>query len=789
MFGVAPGVIIWIGFAEQEDAKLLKINPILYRFELIVKASKGLVGNKSETDSNNNMKFGDNFKKLSELKNMFTSGIISEEEFNEKKKEILNKESSIVDIKKFEEEIERFQKTIETFSEKLLKSENISTPTTFYFSIQAGYPDFDLYFNNLKIAKEVGINLAPADYYYGFFSNYFHKTLHLNFYSGIGIGGHHRGISRIPCAIFNEITRKNIEGKVRKNWLYDENEYEKVISIIRKLIEFYKNYPYIKMFQLPNEMHIRYNHGWGKRGMELFRKYLEKKYTTIDKLNEIWGTTYSDFSEITILIKIPQTQKEHAYWDDWTDFRDNIFNRYAKDLYEIAKKNFPEIPVLSRYMGMNVQATKGNNFSILNQYCDINGSHSYWKSGLYTGDWFHRIGRKPFYNSEYTFHKYTKTDYLTYTVWLRRDLWHGISNGQIGFQFFPWYWGHVPFFENYSFLESDGTPRIVCWELENFIKKSGEWSDAVKKGKCMSEAKVALLWSDTSRKHQITKLSSPSQIFLSYEGMNALLRNLHFEREVLTEIEVQKGNIPENIKLIIIPGSMYFEKKTYEKLNEFIKNGGWVFAINSSGAYFDNRGNNNFTFFKIGGVVPQEIPDPRFFEYKGKAIVDFSSVRKWYGWKILNKNAEVIMESAESYPVIIKTKNGTGGIILSSFPIGKIYLSITKDGLLTTPFPQSSLTIQRILKDILLSFGINETADTQQLIEVHRWNYENKKYFIITNLNTYKNGIFEISLPYSAKRIYDVINKVNIPFKTENGKSIFKVYLEKGDGLVLRVER
>jgi len=37
------------------------------------------------------MKFGDNFKKLSELKNMFTSGIISEEEFNEKKKEILSR--------------------------------------------------------------------------------------------------------------------------------------------------------------------------------------------------------------------------------------------------------------------------------------------------------------------------------------------------------------------------------------------------------------------------------------------------------------------------------------------------------------------------------------------------------------------------------------------------------------------------------------------------------------------------------------------------------------------------
>lgn len=92
LFGFLPGLIIFLVFFENEDTKMLKINPLLHRFELIVKESKGLIDNKPERDSNNyEIKFGDNFKKLSELKNMFTAGIISEEEFDEKKEEILSR--------------------------------------------------------------------------------------------------------------------------------------------------------------------------------------------------------------------------------------------------------------------------------------------------------------------------------------------------------------------------------------------------------------------------------------------------------------------------------------------------------------------------------------------------------------------------------------------------------------------------------------------------------------------------------------------------------------------------
>jgi len=701
---------------------------------------------------------------------------------------LLNKESTEKQFANALKKTNRFTSKLKQIAGKLPAEKGEYPPTTFYFSIQEGNPDFVLFSKTLEIAKEVGINqISPG--YYGFFIDYLYKTYGTKFYGSFGTGGHHRGPCRIPCAIFDPRTKKNKENAVKRNWLYDEELYKKMMGWANDNLDKLKGKEWLGMLHLPNEMHIRFNQGWGERGMMLFRKYLKEQYGAIDKVNEIWQTNYKNFSEVTVPIKAPKTQKDHAYFDDWTNFRDNLFNRYAKDLYTMAKKKLPEMPVVSRYMGMNVQATRGNNYSILNEYCDLNGSHSYWYGNLYTGDWLHRIGRKPFYNTEYVFHKYNKTGQMNYIKWLCRDLWHGISNGQIGFQFYPWYWTHVPRFESYAFLESDGTPRMVVWELQNFIKKSGIWSDIVKQGKSMEKAQVAFLWSDTSRRHQINTLGIPSPVFKNAEGLNALFRNIHTEREILTEPEVQKGEIPSCTKLIIIPGSVYFEKATYKKLEEFVKKGGWLFVIGDKGAYYDNRGKKDFTFYNIASIVPINIPSPRFLEYNGKTITDFGNLSKWYGWKDIGKQMEILASTAEDYPVIVKVKKGKGGIILSSYPLGNIYLVLTNCGLITKPFPESAIIFQGIMKDILGSLNIQETAEASSLIEVHPWYYKKGEYLLITNLQLYKEGAFSIKLPYAVKSIYDVINNAKVPVKAEDGKTLFDVYLGKGDGMVLEVKK
>jgi hypothetical protein len=662
-------------------------------------------------------------------------------------------------------------------------------PTSFYFSIQGGYPDLHMYMNNLMYAVEAGINLIPFGDYYGFFADYMHKKTGMHFYAGAGYGGHHGGISRIPCEAFDPSTGKNVDNAARKNWLYTEKEYENIINRVSDNLEKARKKEWIDLYHLPNEMHIRYNQGWGKRGMELFHKYLEKEYGSVEKLNEVWKTGYKEFKEVVIPIKMPETTSEHIIWEDWILFRDNFISRYAEDLYNLVKKIDPDTPVLSRYFFQR-QASVANSFSTLNEHCDINGNHSFWSHSLYLADWFHRIGRKRFYNSEYTFHKYQKTNDFVFSTLFRRDLWHGTSNGQVGFQIYPWYWAHVPFFESYAVMESDGRPRTMLWELKNFIKKSGEWSDIVVKGECMKRAEVAFLWSETSRRHQMDSLEGSPPFIGEINGFEVLLRNLHFEREVLTESEIEKEGVPENIKLLILPGSVYYEPSVYKKFEEFVKRGGWIFAVNNEGGYYDNRGQENFTLFHLSRTVPQKVMQTRFLRYGDRIFTEIASIKNWFIWKTITGEREGLVKTAEDEsPVVVKIPVGEGGVIFSSIPVGRLYFQMTGGGLQTTRLSEQSLILQDVINDILTSLRIMPSAETHHLLEVHTWHWNDNKYLIMTNLDAGADNVFSVELPYAVEGIYDISRGQKAPMEIKEGKTYFSIYLDRGSGIILQVEQ
>ncbi len=83
------------------------------------------------------------------------------------------------------------------------------------------------------------------------------------------------------------------------------NDYyrEYSLKMITELAKHYGNDKRIMGWQLDNEPHS--NVDYGENAQERFRKWLKQKYTTIEALNEAWGTnfwsgTYSDFAEINI---------------------------------------------------------------------------------------------------------------------------------------------------------------------------------------------------------------------------------------------------------------------------------------------------------------------------------------------------------------------------------------------------------------------------------------------------------------------------------------------------------
>ncbi|WP_062514818.1 beta-galactosidase [Halobacillus sp. KGW1] len=130
----------------------------------------------------------------------------------------------------------------------------------------------------------------------------------------------------------------------RRQYCFNSDKYKEYAArITRELVAHYKEEEAIISWQIDNEI--------GHEGSDLcycdqchqaFQKYLEKKYASIEELNETWGTifwgqTYNDFSEIphpkpTITTHNPSLKLE------WARFRSYSINSFTHEMTEIVKE-------------------------------------------------------------------------------------------------------------------------------------------------------------------------------------------------------------------------------------------------------------------------------------------------------------------------------------------------------------------------------------------------------------------------------------------------------------------
>jgi beta-galactosidase len=130
----------------------------------------------------------------------------------------------------------------------------------------------------------------------------------------------------------------------RRQYCFNSKVYREYSArITRKLVEHYKAEEAIIAWQIDNE--------FGHEGSDMcyceqchgeFQSFLEKKYQTIDNLNEtygtvFWGQTYNDFSEIPMPMKTITTHNPTLELD-WARFRSFSLNRYTHEQTRIVKE-------------------------------------------------------------------------------------------------------------------------------------------------------------------------------------------------------------------------------------------------------------------------------------------------------------------------------------------------------------------------------------------------------------------------------------------------------------------
>jgi beta-galactosidase len=124
--------------------------------------------------------------------------------------------------------------------------------------------------------------------------------------------------------------------------------------LVSKIVERYSNHPALAMWHINNEYGCHVSRCYCDISAEAFRNWLEKRYGTIDALNQAWGTAfwsqrYSDFAEIYPPRTAP-TFRNPAQLLDFDRFSsDELLSLYRAEV-AIVRQATPNIPITTNFM-------------------------------------------------------------------------------------------------------------------------------------------------------------------------------------------------------------------------------------------------------------------------------------------------------------------------------------------------------------------------------------------------------------------------------------------------------
>jgi len=129
------------------------------------------------------------------------------------------------------------------------------------------------------------------------------------------------------------------------------------INIVTKLAERYASHPALAMWHVDNEYASGITECFCDTSAVAFRQWLKKRYSTLEKFNEVWGTAfwsqhYSDWEEIYPPRKAPASINP-THLLDWARFTSDSWVACFEEQKNILNQHTPKIPVTTNFMGFH----------------------------------------------------------------------------------------------------------------------------------------------------------------------------------------------------------------------------------------------------------------------------------------------------------------------------------------------------------------------------------------------------------------------------------------------------
>ncbi|MBL7259394.1 beta-galactosidase [Paractinoplanes lichenicola] len=140
---------------------------------------------------------------------------------------------------------------------------------------------------------------------------------------------------------------------------------EHALRLVREMASRYGNHPAVVAWHVSNELGCHNVYDYSDDAAAAFRTWLRARYTTIDALNEAWGTAfwsqwYTDFEQI-LPPRQAATHPNPGQQLDFKRFSSDALKDYLIAERDILRELTPDIPVTTNFMVMG--ETKGMDYA------------------------------------------------------------------------------------------------------------------------------------------------------------------------------------------------------------------------------------------------------------------------------------------------------------------------------------------------------------------------------------------------------------------------------------------
>lgn len=126
-------------------------------------------------------------------------------------------------------------------------------------------------------------------------------------------------------------------------------------NIVDRLVKAVGSHPAIEMFHMHNEYACHVPYCYCDNHEVAFRSWLERRYGSVEELNDAWGATfwgqrYGSFDEVSPPRRAP-TVVNPSHQLDWRRFSNDCFLEQMQEELGLLRAARPELPVTTNFMG------------------------------------------------------------------------------------------------------------------------------------------------------------------------------------------------------------------------------------------------------------------------------------------------------------------------------------------------------------------------------------------------------------------------------------------------------